>query len=118
MAPDSPGSGSLSPLEIEPGSEESPSESTGGEKSWISMILMKIRNPCVSHLEWIIFDDRRKRGGCCSTKGSCGSGIIHPTSTGTRSRWTVHAAARNSDRSNESMVHGATSKMRHDEPTT
>jgi hypothetical protein len=54
MAPDSPGSGSLSPLEIEPGSEESPSESTGGEKSWISMILMKIRNPCVSHLEWII----------------------------------------------------------------
>jgi hypothetical protein len=63
-------------------------------------------------------DDRRKRGGCCSTKGSCGSGMIHPTSTGTRSGWTVHAAARNSDRSNESMVHGATSKMRHDEPTT
>jgi hypothetical protein len=72
----------------------------------------------VSHLEWIISDALRKRGGWCSTNGSFNSSTTQPTSLRIKSGCTVQAAARNYDMSGPSAEASDASKIKHDDPTT
>jgi hypothetical protein len=79
---------------------------------------MKTQNCDVTHLEWIISLDRRKRGVAHSMNGSTGSRMAHPTSKGISSGCKARATVRKLDISEGSSEHGAISKMRQDDPRT